>query len=90
MIYIEDEERDRAIDALMAEAKAIGAMVEIARGERDFRPNQYDRLAADALALCLRISTALAPRTAPNAKTSGPTADTASTPCVGGSAEADS
>jgi hypothetical protein len=71
MIYIEDEERDRAIEALMTEAKAIGARVEIARGERDFRPNQYDRLAADALSLCLRISTALAPRTAPNAQDQG-------------------
>lgn len=63
MIYIEDEETDRQVDAFIKEAKDIGATVEIARAERDFRPNQYDRLAVDALALCLRIRTAFAPRT---------------------------
>ena len=72
MIYYEDEERDRQVDAFIKDAKDIGAMVEIAKWERDFRPNQYDRMAADALALCLRISTTFAPRQAPNAKVCGP------------------
>ena len=72
MIYYEDEERDRQVDAFIKDAKDIGAMVEIAKWERDFRPNQYDRMAADALALCLRISTTCAPRPAPNAKVCGP------------------
>ena len=68
MIYYEDEERDRQVDAFIKDAKDIGAMVEIAKWERDFRPNQYDRMAADALVLCLRISTTFAP----NAKVCGP------------------
>jgi len=71
MIYIEDEERDRIIDAFISDAKIIGGQVEIARGERDFRPNQYSRLASDALSLCLCISKTLAPRQAPNAELTG-------------------
>ena len=63
---VEEEEREDRICAFVAEAKAIGAMVALARAERDFRPNQYDRLAADALELCLRLQTARPQPQAPN------------------------
>jgi len=68
VIYIEDEEYERKIDVIIKAANDIGSAVEIARSERDFRPNQYDRLAAAALELCLSAHRTFAPRTAPNAQ----------------------
>jgi len=59
VIYVEDEEKDKVIDDFIRDAKIIGSQVEIVRREHGSRPLQYDTLAADALALCLRIHTKL-------------------------------